>query len=71
MALSALNDRLLSQIEQLLAVFFAYSRSESKIDEKEVQMQAVITEKERQLGEAQQMLTEVQGANKEFKDKVG
>jgi hypothetical protein len=52
-------------------VFFAYSRSESKIDEKEHQMQAVISEKDRQLGEVNQMLTEAQGANKEFKDKIG
>ena len=71
LALSALNDKLLSSIEQLLAVFYAYSRSESKIDEKEEQMQAVITEKDRQLGEVNQMLTEVQGTNKEFKDKIG
>lgn len=52
-------------------MFFAYSRSESKIDEKEHQMQAVISEKERQLGEVSQMLNEAQGVNREFKDKMG
>lgn len=34
-------------------------------------MQAVISEKDRQLGEVNQMLTEVQGANKAFKEKIG
>ena len=70
LALTALNDQLLSQIEQLISVFYAYSRSESKIDEKEEQMQAVITQKDTELGSLQQLLTEAQGANREFKDRI-
>ena len=51
-------------------MFYAYSRSESKIDEKEAQFETKISEKDRQLNEAQKMLTEIQVANKEFKDKI-
>jgi hypothetical protein len=65
-----LNERLSSQIDELLAVFFAYSRSESKIDEKEIVYQSEIEEGKRQIQDAQKVIAEIQAANKEFKDKI-
>ena len=65
-----MNERLSSQIDELLAVFFAYSRSESKIDEKEIVYQSEIEEGKRQIQDAQKVIAEIQAANKEFKDKI-
>jgi hypothetical protein len=40
--LYAINESLVREIEEVIAVFYAYSRSETKIDEKEIQMKEVI-----------------------------
>ena len=61
--LSEISVELLEKVEHLLALFYAYARSETKIDEKEGEYKKQIAEKESQV-------KDMEGKVKELRDKL-
>lgn len=66
----AVNEELVRQYELLIAVFYAYSRSETKIDEKEEGFKVQIEAKEKEIEEIKQKLEELNATNKSIREKL-
>lgn len=68
--LYALSESLIAQLEELIKVFYAYSRSESKIDQVEVELRESIASKEKELAVAKEAFTKQNQLNASFRERI-
>ena len=65
-----INESLVSQFEELIRIFYAYSRSETKIDEKEEEFKEQILIKEKELLSCKELLSKQSTLATTFREKI-